>query len=126
AVTTVWNFDGAGTGKGCQSRMVQATNGYLYGTTEFGGANGYGAIYRLNTTSGDVIGAYHFTSTTGSNSYACLFEASDKLLYGVTRLGAANNCGALYSFNTTNNSVRLIHAFTNAGTGCGPWADLTQ
>ena len=46
-LTTLHRFDGAD-GASPAAAMVQATDGDLYGTTCYGGTNGYGTIFKIN------------------------------------------------------------------------------
>lgn len=45
--TTLYNFTGAGDGSNPHSTLLRDSNGNLYGTTEFGGASGYGTVFRV-------------------------------------------------------------------------------
>jgi uncharacterized repeat protein (TIGR03803 family) len=65
-LTTLYNFcsksnctDGALPGG-----LVQGTDGKLYGTTEFGGASGYGTAFKI-TPSGTLTTLYNFCSQNG-------------------------------------------------------------
>jgi uncharacterized repeat protein (TIGR03803 family) len=61
--------------------LVQATDGNLYGFTQGGGANGYGAFYQV-TMAGQFTLLYSFTDkNTGP---ANLLQASDGNFYGIT------------------------------------------
>jgi uncharacterized repeat protein (TIGR03803 family) len=66
AVTTLYNFcdqtdctDGSGPASG----MIQAKNGDLYGTTNLGGVNKFGTIFRI-TLSGTLTTLYSFCAQT--------------------------------------------------------------
>ena len=67
-------------------RLVQATDGNLYGVTEFGGANRFGVVFRL--TPGGTFGVlYNFAGPEGALPYIPLVQASDGNLYGATKAG---------------------------------------
>ena len=66
-LTTIYNFcslakctDGSSPAAG----LVQATDGYLYGTTSQGGANSFGTVFRIST-GGALTTLYSFCSLSG-------------------------------------------------------------
>ncbi|HXM45491.1 MAG TPA: choice-of-anchor tandem repeat GloVer-containing protein [Bryobacteraceae bacterium] len=71
--TTLHSFDFADGADPYFAGLIQATNGYLYGTTEGGGASGGGTVFRI-TPSGTLTTLYSFCSqgncADGSNPYA--------------------------------------------------------
>jgi uncharacterized repeat protein (TIGR03803 family) len=75
--------------------LVQATDGDFYGTTLEGGANGYGAIFKI-TPVGKLTPLYPFCSqggypacTDGAVPYAALVQATNGSFYGTTEEGGA-------------------------------------
>ena len=77
------------------STLIQASDGNFYGTTEDGGALGYGSIYKLTpsglgtvyqaTPSGTVTVLHDFTDTGDSAlPYGALVEGNDSKLYATT------------------------------------------
>src|ERR1019366_7834316 len=80
---------------------VQATNGYLYGTTEFGGAGPYGSgggtVFKI-TPSGTLTTVYSFCSQSGcadgDDPVAGLVQATDGNFYGTTDYGGAGKYGS--------------------------------
>src|ERR1019366_6409934 len=55
---TLLSFDGTD-GASPTAGLVQATNGYLYGTTALGGANDYGTVFKI-TPSGTLTTLHSF------------------------------------------------------------------
>ena len=113
----VVNADGAHPRAG----LVESA-GFFYGTTNTGGANGQGTIFRLRFDGSEFSVLHVFTARTGtppSNDdgalpQAGLTDGGDGLLYGTTTVGGANNQGVLYSI-TPDGSVRTtLHDFTAA------------
>jgi uncharacterized repeat protein (TIGR03803 family) len=84
--------------------LVQATNGYLYGTTFSGGARGYGTIFEV-TLNGELTTLYSFCSqsgcTDGAQPFAALIQATDGNLYGTTAdgFGGPTNEGTVFSLS---------------------------
>jgi uncharacterized repeat protein (TIGR03803 family) len=64
-------------------------------------------------------------SKEGSYPEAGLTVASDGLLYGITRLGAAYNKGTIFKFNPSTNQLTVLHVFSGSN-GAEPRAELTE
>src|ERR1035438_7866907 len=62
--TTLFSFDNTHGAFPMYGALVQATNGYLYGTTSFGGAYNYGTVFKI-TPSGTLTTLYNFCAKTG-------------------------------------------------------------
>jgi len=79
-----------GPGNGSPSVLVQATNGNLYGTTQWGGANGAGVVFEI-TPAGEFTTLYSFCSqpacADGSGPVGGLIQATDGNFYGTTSYG---------------------------------------
>jgi uncharacterized repeat protein (TIGR03803 family) len=92
----------------------------LYGTTEFGGTNGNGSVFALNTNGSAFRDLYSFTaldaatSTTnsdGANPRAGL-SLSGNALTGVAQFGGPAGNGTLFTLNTNGSSFSILHGFT--------------
>ena len=79
-----------------QSKLIQASDGYFYGTTLYGGIIGYGTIFRMSTA-GTVTTLYSFDNTnTGYYPFGGLYQDSTGAFYGATRYGGVNTVGVVY------------------------------
>jgi uncharacterized repeat protein (TIGR03803 family) len=118
ALTTLYSFcslsncaDGQNGGvfNDPQPSLIQATDGNLYGTTPFGGSNGYGTIFEFNTTTGTLTTLYNFCSQNGcadgGQPVAGLIQDTNGNFYGTTSSGVAGNpcyeygCGTVFSLS---------------------------
>ena len=82
--TTLANLpDTASLANSPQSTLIQAADGYLYGTSRLGGANGYGNIFRLSTA-GTLANLYSFTGNADGGQPSALVQMPDGSFYGVT------------------------------------------
>lgn len=92
--TTLHSFDGSD-GSSPLAALVQATNGDLFGTTQFGGANNSGTIFSVNPSGAEKT-LYNFCSksncTDGEQPFAGLVQGVDGNFYGSTRLGGMSSC----------------------------------
>jgi len=94
--------------------LTQATNGDLYGTTSFGGANGdSGTVFKI-TPSGALMTLYSFCAESGcvdgSNPWAGLVQATNGDLYGTTHSGGANLQGTLFKI-TPSGALTTVYSF---------------
>jgi uncharacterized repeat protein (TIGR03803 family) len=95
-LTTLYSFcskSGCTDGAGPLAGLVQATNGDLYGTTEFYGAYGYGTVFKI-TSAGTLTTLHSFAGypTDGAYPVAGLIQTTNGDLYGTTANGGANSC----------------------------------
>ena len=74
--TTLANFNGIN-GANPQSSLVQGTDGNLYGTTQDGGANGYGTVFKI-TPGGLLTTLYSFGLSDGAYPFAGLVQHGRK------------------------------------------------
>src|SRR6266498_2893290 len=78
--TVIRHMMGAGgDGRFPRSGLVEAGDGFLYGTTQMGGSNGSGTIYKLakNGSGYTVLDSFGTTAADGQNPYGRLIQASD-------------------------------------------------
>jgi len=129
------------------SRLIQATDGNLYGTTTYGGTSsngaacsvGCGTVFKI-TPAGTLTSLYSFCSRTnctdGSDPYAGLIQATDGNFYGTTYSGGANSnstycpagCGTVFKI-TTAGTLTTLYSFcsqANCADGYAPGAGLVQ
>jgi uncharacterized repeat protein (TIGR03803 family) len=96
----------------------------LYGMAYQGGAEGYGAIFQINTDGSGYDVLYSFdTGDTGANPWGSL-TFSGSALYGMTYAGGAKECGMIFKINTDGTDFRLLHSFSGSD-GAGPKGSLT-
>ena len=133
-VTVLHSFTGSGaSGAGSNpfAGLVQGSDGNFYGTTQVGGVNNLGTIFRMDG-SGVVTVLHSFTgsgaSGAGSNPFAGLVQGSDGNFYGTTQVGGVNNLGTIFRMDGSG-VVTVLHSFTGSGasgTGSNPVASLVQ
>jgi uncharacterized repeat protein (TIGR03803 family) len=97
--------------------LLLGLNGYLYGTTEYGGRFNGGTIFQV-TPSGQFSTLYSFCAQTDCADGAgptSLFQASDGNLYG-TSGGGTNNYGTIFRLTVTG-TLTTLYSFCSV-TGC--------
>lgn len=93
------------------------SNNILYGTTvDSGGRNiGNGTIFSYNLKSGAFSQLMQFPQNEDLGTDPLLSVAVGNKLYGVALSGGANGAGAVFDFDTSDNSFHLLHSFQFTG-----------
>ena len=87
ALTSLHSFTGGNDGKNPEAGLVQGTNDNFYGTTENGGTDGYGAVFKISAT-GALTTLYSFTyGNDGAYPEAGLVQGTNGNFYGTTTYG---------------------------------------
>ncbi len=102
----------------------------LYGTTEAGGTNGYGTLFKIDTSGTGFATLHAFPATvSGTNSDGMQPEAglvlSGGILYGTASLGGSGH-GTVFRLNADGSSFTNVYNFTNGIDGSTPVAALAQ
>jgi uncharacterized repeat protein (TIGR03803 family) len=135
-LTTLYKFCSQG-GSQCTdgaqpaAGLVEAINGDLYGTTEYGGAKGNdGTVFRI-TPSGALTTLHRFCFQSGcldGISPAKLIQSTDGDFYGTTLYSGANHGGTVFKI-TPHGNLTTLYSFC-AESGCvdggTPVAGLVQ
>ena len=112
------NTDGAYPDAG----VIQDTAGNLYGSTYDGGAGGFGAVFKLDTTNSLTV-LHNFTGADGFHPSGDLVRDAVGNLYGTTAEGGGGQ-GTVFKLDTSGN-VTLLHVFGGPPTdGAEPIAGL--
>ena len=105
--------------------LLLASDGYLYGTTFFGGNYGYGSVYRLRPNGTGYETVHSFSSFDGANPMGGLIEFGGAL-YGVT-----NSSGGTVLWGTIFRlelgppfAVEVLHHFDYPTSGSSPAGGL--
>ena len=120
AVTTIAVLNGNdGVGAQSYARLIQASDGNLYGTTYVGGENGGGTVFRV-TLAGVLTTIHSFGGSKGEPllPYSGVVQAADGFLYGTTLRGGADDAGTVYRLSLSGDFT-LLHAF-NGDDGQNP------
>ena len=122
--TVLYSFTGGADGSGPNAGVIADAAGNLYGTTYNGGANGLGAVYKLDRSSHQTV-LYSFkTFPDGFNPYAGVIADSAGNLYGTTYNGGKFGLGTVYKLDTSGHET-LLHIF-NTSNGAAPYAGVIR
>jgi probable HAF family extracellular repeat protein/uncharacterized repeat protein (TIGR03803 family) len=115
-------------GAGPTAPLIQDSDGNLYGTTQYGGANNNNGTVFSITPSGKLTTLYSFCAqagcTDGQGPTGSLLQAEDGNLYGTTDAGGIGY-GTIFK-TTTGGMLTTLYSFPNEGVGAEPYAGLIQ
>ncbi|MGO8734065.1 MAG: beta strand repeat-containing protein [Terriglobia bacterium] len=120
----VYSFTGLTDGAAPSAALIQGSDGYYYGTALLGGANGYGTVFKVDS-SGNVTPLHEFSSAEGESPSASLVQASDGSFYGTTNLGGAEGEGTIFKMDSSGN-LTTLYSFTGGADGAQPSGGLIQ
>ena len=127
AFTSLYSFTGGNDGEYPYAGLVQGSDGSFYGTTEYGGTNGYGTVFKISAK-GAYTHLYSFGGNDGANPEAALVQGSDGYFYGTTRGGGSYGPyggGTVFRITTTG-ALSTLYSFTGGNDGAQPFAGLVQ
>lgn len=120
-----YQIEGSNPGK---TKLVQANDGNLYGTTIAGGSMNLGIIYQFNPVTNIYTKKHEFTLIlNGKSPIGGLIQATDGKMYGVASGGTVTPSiyGVLYQFDIITNTYTKKFDFVPA-TGSFPSGSLIQ
>ncbi len=106
--------------------IIQGADGYLYGTTEDGGLNGYGMIFKISTDGLTYIDLHDFSggNSDGRYGFTGLIQGPDGTLFGMTYAGGPADLGTIYKLSPDGSGYTLVHSFAgNPTDGDGPYSN---
>jgi uncharacterized repeat protein (TIGR03803 family) len=125
-LTTLYSFCSQGVYPDCtdgaypDAGLVQATSGDFFGTTQEGGAYGYGTVFRI-TPSGTLTTLHAFGAQSGDGQYATagLVQATSGEFFGTTQDGGAYGYGTAFRI-TASGTLTTLYSFCSQGIGIYP------
>jgi len=110
--TVLYSFQKqSGDGYYPEASLIMDKEGNLYGTTDRGGANDYGTVFKVTRAGGEtVLHSFGSQSGDGRNPVAGLVVDQQGNLYGTTSLGGAENWGTVYKISPAGVET-VLHSF---------------
>jgi uncharacterized repeat protein (TIGR03803 family) len=101
AESVLYSFGGgAADGEQPENGPIQASDGNLYGVTEYGGASNDGIVYEISLSGAEtVLHSFSGGTTDGATPVGTLLQAANGDLYGTTYNGGANGKGTIFEIN---------------------------
>lgn len=121
--TVLHSFAGGSDGAEPMTALIQASDGNFYGTTDLGGTNGDGTVFKI-TPAGDETVLYSFPGDYGDN-LSGLIQASDGNFYGIRVHDGVSGCGTAFRI-TPAGLETVLYSFAGGNDGCNPQSGLMQ
>jgi uncharacterized repeat protein (TIGR03803 family) len=109
--TSLFSFTGGNDGSNCSGGLLLASDGNLYGTTQYGGGYGLGTVFRISLD-GTLATLVQFDGYQGANPGGTLIQGTDGNFYGITVNGGASGLGAIFRLSFTVVPLPLISIST--------------
>ncbi|HVM60044.1 MAG TPA: choice-of-anchor tandem repeat GloVer-containing protein [Verrucomicrobiae bacterium] len=102
--------------------LIQASDGNFYGTTQYGGSNGWGTVFEI-TSQGTLTTLYGFSAgVDGRQPSTPLIQGSDSNFYGTIDFAGSPNDGIVYQL-TSAGTFSILYSFCTSTNPVGPCAD---
>lgn len=128
----LYSFTGKGDGANPQASLVADSDGNLYGTTNLGGKNNNGTVFKLvrpkaegKAWTEDVV--YSFgTGNDGTDPVAGVSFDAEGNLYGTTSDGGTDGYGTVFQLKPSKSgwTEKILHSFEMQGDGGVPYAGI--
>ena len=123
--SVIHNFTGGSDGGNPLAGFTIDGAGYLYGTTNAGGASGVGTVFKV-TGKGKEIVLHSFTGgADGANPESSLVMDVAGNLYGTTIAGGASGAGTVFKIGAKGRET-VLYSFTGQADGAKPEAALAM
>ena len=122
--TKKFEFSNA-TGRNPFGSLIEASNGKMYGMTQYGGANGLGVLFEYDAVNNVYTKKFDFSTPNGVYPEGSLIETANGKLYGMTPGGGANNQGVLFEYDVSINvyTKKVDYSFLN---GINPYSSMIK
>lgn len=114
--TILKNFNDDGNGRNPVGILIMEGN-YLYGTTEAGGTNDVGTVYKIDTNNNEYSVLASFDKIPSGAVPQGGLVSHGNSFYGVTSLGGINNDGTIFKINKDGSELIKIFDFDKITTG---------
>jgi uncharacterized repeat protein (TIGR03803 family) len=102
------------------SNLYYVTEPGIYGTSQTGGNNNQGFLFKVNSSHTGIEIRYHFKKETGGIPVGKLIRGVDEsYLYGVTKTGGKYNYGVVFKVLPNGTNYQVLHHF-NKNDGAYP------
>ena len=120
------NFDEALDGS-YPNGIVQAANGTVYGIMQNGGLHNSGTLIKIDPYQNTYTKIIDFDNEDlGQRPEGLPIQYDNGKFYGFTGGGGINNCGTIYEFDPSDETLKKVFDFTEQTTGKQPMGQMVQ
>ncbi|HEX4080063.1 MAG TPA: choice-of-anchor tandem repeat GloVer-containing protein [Rhizomicrobium sp.] len=121
--STLYTFTGGSDGANPAAALIEDKSGNLYGTTQGGGASGWGTVFEVSPAGTETV-LYSFSGgSDGAKPLAGLIIDKAGNLYGTTSMGGAYKWGTAFEL-APDGTETVLYSFIGKADGAYPVADL--
>lgn len=107
--------------------LFQGSGGYLYGTTDSGGPQDAGVVFKIDKTGNETV-LYNFTGgSDGGGPFGGLTQDAAGNFFGTTEFGGntscQSGCGTVFEIDSSGRET-VLHSFTGKKDGAYPLAGV--
>ena len=109
-------------------KVIEGSDGNLYGTTYQGGLSNIGTVFRVAKDGSGfaLLKSFACDGSDGCFPFAALVEGSDGNLYGTTLDGGASNGGTVFKIARDGSGFTVLKSFVCGTDSCQPTAALIE
>ncbi|MCX6928963.1 MAG: choice-of-anchor D domain-containing protein, partial [Verrucomicrobia bacterium] len=123
----LFSFNGTSDGRRPYPKLTEGSDGALYSTARYGGANNKGVVFKINKNGTGFTVLHAFAGTDGNEPAYGVIEGSDGALYGATSAGGSADVGTVFKLGKDGNEFSVLHHFsTSGGDGQKPFCRLVE
>jgi uncharacterized repeat protein (TIGR03803 family) len=123
--TVLYSFTDGSDGGLPVGGVIRDASGSLYGTTQYGGADGAGVVFKVDASGNETV-RYTFTGgADGAYPAAGVVGDSAGNLYGTTQYGGASGAGVVFKVDKSGNET-VLYSFTGGADGGNPAAGVIR
>jgi len=117
------SIDNSTSGFSPNGELLQASNGKLYGLI---GTINKNTLFEYTIGEDTLKTLHYFDAATGRYTYGSLTQSINGNLYGLTRLGGANDNGVIFEYDLSSEQYTALFDFDRTVTGGYPYGSLLE
>jgi uncharacterized repeat protein (TIGR03803 family) len=124
--TTLHSFGARSQGTYPFTAVTQGSDGFLYGTTSYGGAYDLGVIFKVATNGSSYQVLHDFAGPDGRTPFGDLITGANDVLFGTTYFGGTNDSGTVFKLQIDGSGYTILYHFAEGPNGRGPSAGVVE
>jgi uncharacterized repeat protein (TIGR03803 family) len=107
----LFEFESSTSGIRPNGLLIDANNGFYYGTTASGGLYNKGVLFRFDPDNKIFEKLHDFNGTDGNSALTQLFLSDQNKIYGTTRQGGTGLSGVIFEYDICSESFQVLYNF---------------